>query len=225
MWPASGKGLFKIFAETTKEVRFCSIFWFSVYLKIHAFGFILLSVHFSHALSQQVTGKAPAGPPMWQFGFHKETIIPHTSGTGHWKASSKLPVRSYFTKAFNSVSHNSLLNTLYFLRTSHLLLLWIKTNLSKRVQRVVLNGQPSMHTWHPVSSCVHQGSNHGPLLFLSYTNDHTDSSLSISSRPLMFSDDLTSWHFNLMWTLPATGPGVTTYLSMWRKQNSSQSQL
>ena len=74
-----------------------------------------------------------------------------------------------FSKAFDTVPHNRLLNKLdrYGIRNkTHT---WISNFLKYRKQRVVIGGEHS--TWTEVMSDVPQGTILGPLLFLTYIND------------------------------------------------------
>ncbi|KAK3870886.1 hypothetical protein Pcinc_023912 [Petrolisthes cinctipes] len=89
-----------------------------------------------------------------------------------------------FAKAFDKVPHQRLLHKLEFYGIQGQLLHWIRTFLTTRKQRVVLDGSQSPSV--PVTSGVPQGTVLGPLLFLSYINDPP---LSLSSTTRLFADD------------------------------------
>ena len=73
-----------------------------------------------------------------------------------------------FAKAFDEVPHCALLNKLSRFGITRQLI-WFKSYLSDRYQRVALQG--SYSDWLQVLSGVPQGSILGPLLFLVYIDD------------------------------------------------------
>ena len=98
-----------------------------------------------------------------------------------------LEVRSVFldiSKAFDKVWHEGVIFKLKQNGISGDLLNILTDYLSKRKQRVVLNGQVS--TWTSVEAGVSQGSLLGALLFLIYINDLPDN---LSSNVKLFADD------------------------------------
>ena len=88
------------------------------------------------------------------------------------KATSSI-VYVDFTKAFDLVSHYKLLRKLESYGIQGSLLSWLKSFLSDRFQCTKV-GQ-SVSSWIPIDNDVIQGSCLGPLLFLLYINDITDS--------------------------------------------------
>ena len=89
------------------------------------------------------------------------------------------------SKAFDKVWHEGLLFKLERIGISGNLLSLLKSFLSNRFQRVVLNGQCS--SWSSVLAGVPQGSILGPLLFLIYINDLPEN---LQSTVKLFADDI-----------------------------------
>ena len=91
-----------------------------------------------------------------------------------------------FSKAFDKVSHHFLIGKLSRLGIAGNLLIWFKSYLSDRYQRVTLQGCYSDRL--EVFSGVPQGSILGPLLFLVYIND-IPGSIKHNSKIALFADD------------------------------------
>ena len=89
-----------------------------------------------------------------------------------------------FSKAFDKVWHSGLIFKLKAIGISGLHLKLIKSYLSNRRQRVVLNN--GLSTWKIIPSGVPQGSVLGTLLFLVYINDLCED---IKSDIYLFADD------------------------------------
>ena len=90
-----------------------------------------------------------------------------------------------FSKAFNSVPHQRLLQKLASYGFGGKLLSWLTGFLSDRYQKVILNGSSS--SWCSVTSGVLQGSVLGPLLFKLYINDIANI---VHTNLSFFADDL-----------------------------------
>jgi len=94
-----------------------------------------------------------------------------------------------FAKAFDKVPHRRLLVKLKHYNLIQQVIGWIKSFLSSRTQRVVVDGYISQEA--PVLSGVPQGTVLGPLLFLIFINDITEN---VSSPIRLFADDCLIYH-------------------------------
>ena len=93
-----------------------------------------------------------------------------------------------FRKAFDSVPHRKLLDKLQDLGLDERILQWVKSYLTDRSQKVIVNGESSDPTH--VLSGVPQGSVLGPLLFLVYVDGVMDLPLSEVSQLVLYADDI-----------------------------------
>ena len=93
------------------------------------------------------------------------------------------------SKAFDRVWHKGLLFKLRQNGIEGILLKWLSNYLSNRSQNVVL--QSATSSSKQITAGVPQGSVLGPLLFLVYGNDFTDSLLNLTR---LFADDITLRH-------------------------------
>ena len=89
-----------------------------------------------------------------------------------------------FSKTFDTVPHNRLLNKLDRYGIRYKTHTWISNFIKYRKQRVAIGGEHS--TWTEVMSGVPQGTVLGPLLFLTYINDLPNN---IHSSIRLFADD------------------------------------
>ena len=113
--------------------------------------------------------------------------ITHNIFKGFDASPSSLDTRGVFldiSKAFDRVWHDGLIFKLKCYGVNGPLLSLLRSFLSGRVQRVLLDGKNS--SWKPIRAGVPQGSILGPLFFLIYINDLP---LGIESLAKIFADD------------------------------------
>ena len=131
-------------------------------------------------------------------GFSTESALISTTHLWHQTLDSSSSICAVFfdlSKAFDSIPHSPLLDSLSSLRLPLILLHWFLSYLSNRSQQVVVNGVISDSTF--VTSGVPQGSILGPLLFILYINDISKLTLSSSTKLILYADDiLLSAHFS-----------------------------
>ena len=89
-----------------------------------------------------------------------------------------------FSKAFDTVPHERLLNKLNAYGITNNVHKWIQSFLSDRKQRVRIN--KSYSDFSPITSGIPQGSILGPVLFIIFINDLPDN---VSSNCKIFADD------------------------------------
>ena len=92
-----------------------------------------------------------------------------------------------FSKAFDKVPHQRLLQKLKCYQFPNDIINWIEAWLKNRRQRVVINGEFS--DWQDVISSVVQGSVLGPILFIIYINDIDGCLGSMEGKAPKFADD------------------------------------
>ena len=124
-------------------------------------------------------------------GFSTESPLISTTHLWHQTIDSSSSICAVFfdlSKAFDSIPHSPLLDSLSSLHLLPILLHWFLSYLSNYSQQVVVNGVISDSTL--VTSGVPQGSILGPLLFILYINDISKLTLSSSTKLILYADDI-----------------------------------
>lgn len=96
-----------------------------------------------------------------------------------------------FSKAFDKLSHSVIIDACCRLGLNSVLIKWISSFLSDRMQRVVCSG--SVSPWTQISSGVPQGSVLGPILFC-FVVDHL-SPVCSNTEVVKYADDVVFLHF------------------------------
>ena len=130
-----------------------------------------------------------------QFGFRPKSSTQDALLTitrdWHQQLSTSRQVAAVFfdiRKAFDSVPHSQLLQSLADVGITGQLHQWFASYLSGRYQRVVLDGCSSQY--QPVSSGVPQGSVLGPLLYIIFMNSISKLNLSQGTKLVLYADDI-----------------------------------
>ena len=130
-----------------------------------------------------------------QFGFRPRSSTQDALLTitrdWHQSLSTNRQVAAVFfdiKKAFDSVPHNHLLQSLANIGITGQLHQWFASYLFGRYQRVALDGFSS--SYQPVTSGVPQGSILGPLLYIIFMNSISKLTLSSGARLVLYADDI-----------------------------------
>ena len=153
----------------------------------------LLEKHVASLLADQIQNNSFISDSQWGFLPGRSTTSALLSVTNDWHKclDSGYEICSIFLdlqKAFDSVPHRNLLLVLEQLAVHPILIKWICSYLTSRVQRVVVNGAISREV-HAISG-VPQGSVVGPLLFLIYINSASGLLFSPRTYITLYADDI-----------------------------------
>ena len=124
-------------------------------------------------------------------GFSIESSLISTTHLRQQTLDSSSSICAVFfdlSKAFDSIPHSPLLDSLSSLHLPPILLHWFLFYLSNHSQQSVVNGVISDSTL--VTSGVPQVSILGPLLFILYLNDISKLRLSSSTKLILYADNI-----------------------------------
>ena len=126
----------------------------------------------NHILENELLYKYQSGFLPGRSTVHHLIELPHNTCLSFENYEANCQVFCDISKAFDRVWHKGLLYILERYDIKGYILMWIKSYLHSRKQRVFVNGVLSNNL--PINAGVPQGSVLGLLLFLSYINDITD---------------------------------------------------
>ena len=143
---------------------------------------------------------------------HALTSVLHSWQSALDKGHSVRALFVDYSKAFDRVNHNILLQKLLDRQVPHYLIKWLFSYLSNRQQRVRASGKTS--TWKPLNGSMPQGSPLGPLTFLVMIDDLAPGCLTHK-----YVDDTTLTEIISSPTSDSHMPQYLQELTLWTQKN------